>query len=223
MVAGVIFMKELTQQSVAIGEQRYDQMRRLTRNAQVLKFFAQECDGIGSTQLLKLAYMADLEARKYLGRQITSFNYTFHNNGPFDRAFYEAIEELCVSGLVRQEEENWLGYAAKPVYDSGEPILFELSPGEAEILEWVAEKYRSTPLKELLEDIVYETEPMKQARKGERVPMEVVDFQESKKLDLDFNAILDAEQRAMNGDAQPIREVFRELRAGRVGSRSGGD
>ena len=202
------------------SEEKCVPMGQLTRNAQVLKFFAQAFDGIGSTQLLKLAYMADLEARKYLGRPITTFNYTFHNHGPFDRAFYDAVEELCSGGLVRQEEESWLGYATRPVYDTGQPVLFDFSAGDAEILEWVLAKYRSTPLKELLEDIVYETEPMKQAEKGQRVPMEVVDLQKSKELGLDFNAILEAEQQAMNGDAQPIREVFSGLRAGRTRSRS---
>lgn len=192
-------------------------MSELSRNAQVLKYFTQQRQSIPSTILLKLAYLADLEARKYFRRPISSFDWQYHTYGPFDKAFYAALDELRRADLIRQTEDRWGNYVAKPVYDCGDSVPFEFTAAETQILDWVVRTYRSSAVGQFLEEIVYETEPMKQAERGQAVPMELVDGTESERVSVDFDAVFVAADEATQGSCQPLDEVFDELQAGRTG------
>lgn len=74
-------------------------MANLSRNAQVLRYLLQVAPGIGHTKLAKFAYLADLEARRYLGSPISEFRYAFEQHGPFDSSgFFGALGELKTQG-----------------------------------------------------------------------------------------------------------------------------
>src|SRR5688572_29443700 len=108
---------------------------KLSKNAQVLKFFLQQCkDGAGRTRLQKLAYLADLESRKLLGHPISDFNYIWHHHGPFDSALYDAINELSIKGYATKSEIDYgQGYVEHSARDTGAPALLDFTPGEVEI------------------------------------------------------------------------------------------
>jgi hypothetical protein len=189
-------------------------MATLSRNAQVLKFFAQHCKGIGRTKLQKLAYISDVEARKLLGHPITSFEYYWHHHGPFDGRLYEAIEELDVTGYVQQGEINFgSGYQRKTVIDKGLPTVFDFTPAELTVLEYVASEYIGTPLTELLSEVVYESEPMLAVNaRGERLPMEILDNTQKNAIGFDLEEVIAAEQAAKAGDYVLASDFFNALR-----------
>lgn len=197
----------------------------ISKNAQVLKFFAErEPRGVGRTALVKLAYLADLEARQLLGEPISGFDYTYDHYGPFDVGIFEAIDELEAADQAwTQIEEFGSGMVKKSLVDAGEAIEFDFDEAEHEILEFVARRFGSMPLEALL-DYVYNTPPMKQVtQRGERLPMERVDNSERAKVGFDFRDILAAEVAVKRGDWMLADDFFEQLQgqAGRAGPAAG--
>jgi uncharacterized protein YwgA len=178
----------------------------------MLKFFLQQTPkGLGQTRLQKLAYLADLEARKLIGRPISDFRYTFHHYGPFDSALYDAIQELTETGYASRSEVDYgEGFVEKRVRDTGRPALLDFAPAELEILSYVVEKYTRTPLKSLLDDVVYETEPMKNVQKrGQQLDMDRMNNVDKRRLGFDLEKVIEAER----ATDRPAKDFFNELRA----------
>ena len=87
-------------------------MPEVSRNAQVLRYLLEVAPGVGHTLLAKFAYLADLLARQYLGRPITTMEYKFDSHGPFDAVrFYKARDELVEGGLINHRPADIGGYA----------------------------------------------------------------------------------------------------------------
>lgn len=99
----------------------------LSRNAQLLKYFAQQSRGIPRKHLVKMAYVADLVARQYLGHAISDFNYVVHYFGPYPQEAPDAIAELEREGLAwtqvtgRTDEHD---VSFKKLFDNGKRTLF---------------------------------------------------------------------------------------------------
>jgi uncharacterized phage-associated protein len=185
-----------------------------TKDARVLKFFTQRLRGaLGVTQLQKLAYFADLHARRYLGRPITSFAYTFYRHGPFDRRLYATVREMERRQWVRSERRPLLGGREKQaVTDAGTVPDLGFSPAETRILDYVADTYGALPLDELLA-LVYETEPMLAAKRDGPVPMEIVDGQARRELGYDLEEVLEQEREIERGHYLLHDDFFDALRA----------
>lgn len=201
-------------------------MQDLTRNALVLKFFTQHGRCVGRTKLIKLSYLADLHARELLGRPITDFRYKWWDHGPFDDQFYSAASELVDAGLATEDVVQYpTGQVGKPLRDTGEPAVFEWSQAEAHILAYVVTQYMHTSLSSLLEDVVYQTEPMTYVRDhghlGDPVPMERVNDKLKRHLGFDLEETLRAERDASAGRFKLAADFFDELRAKIVAQGSG--
>lgn len=195
----------------------------ISKNAQMVKFFtARSQHGIGRTKLFKLAYLADLEARKLMGRPISSFAYHWHNHGPFDSEVYAAIDELTAAGLAHTQIVNHGGgYVEKRLIDDDGVSQFDFSAAEAEILEYVAARFMAVPLRDLLDNVVYESRPMKAVKeRGEPLPMEIVDNLDKGRVGFDFEAVVKADADARDGDYLLASEFFNALRAEDFGPRA---
>lgn len=143
---------------------------RLSRNAQVLRYLLEAAPGVGHTKLVKFAYLADLEARRYLGRPISGFHYSFAQHGPFDRAFFAARDELRTSGYITEHPVACGPYAGPTT----KPLEYGFSLGEAAVLTYVAETYLGQTAGDLCDDVVYQTEPMQMATRGKALKMDKV-------------------------------------------------
>lgn len=192
-------------------------MPDLTKNAQILKFLLarQQPHGVNRTRLMKFAYLCDLEARKLMGRPISSFTYVWYTHGPFDKALYAAIEELTSSGLAHPSTTDYgSGIEEKLLADRGAAELPALSRAELEVLSFVANRFMSLPLDTLLAEVVYKTKPMLEVeRKGQALPMESVDGLDQAAIGFDFEGIVDADHRSRQGDFILSDEFFNALRA----------
>jgi len=191
----------------------------VSKNARLLKYFVQQYPGIPRKRLVKLVYMADIISRQFLGRPISTFAYRLDKFGPYDPAIEDAVAELVAAGLAREDVTwedniNW-----KRLRDSGRPIAFDFTPGESEILAYTAKNYLNMPMPELLDDVVYETSPMKEAEVF-RAPlrMELVDNEGRKAVGFDLEAVIRAERQAEAGNHATLGAFLDGLRT-RIASR----
>lgn len=93
-------------------------------------------------------------------------------------------------------------------------MTFGFTLGENEILAYVAANYLNLPMSELLDDVVYETTPMKAAEtfRGP-LPMHLVDNEGRKAVGFDLEAVMRAERQAEEGHYATLGTYFDGLRA----------
>lgn len=190
----------------------------------MLKYFVQHAGHLGITKIIKLTYLADLEARRCLGRPITHFEYVFDKHGPFDRRLYSCIRELVDAGLVTQQDVRHFAIVEHRILDTGQPVQLSFSPAEEEVLRYLLEQYSSAPLGDLLSEVVYESRPMQRVKvRGERLPMDDENDRTRRQTGLDLAELLLAEQEATRGEFKELDEYFGELRASIAREGSGAD
>lgn len=185
----------------------------LSRNAQVLRYLLEVAPGIGHTKLLKFAYLADLEGRRYLGQPISNFRYVRFDHGPFDKAFYAAKAELLEKGLATDETVLVGNYEAHSVRPTHLTVEYDFSVAEAEVLSFVAGTYLDQTAVQLCEDVVYGTPPMQGARVGDELDMDQLNNQTQDPLGFNVERMLAGEESGRAGRTRPMRDVLNELRA----------
>lgn len=191
-------------------------MPELSRNAQVLRYLLQVAPGVGHTKLAKFAYLADLEARKYLGHPISNLRYVLDQHGPFDsRGFFKARDELVAAGYITETPQyfgSYLGYEMSPTPKVPE---YDFSVAEVEVLSYVAKTFLSKSAIALCEDVVYKTEPMERVKKkmGERLPMDDMNRDSKDELGFSLEHMLEGEVDAEAGRVSPLADAMNELRA----------
>jgi hypothetical protein len=190
-------------------------MATLCRNAQVLRFLLEAAPGVGHTKLAKFAYLADLEARRFLGKPVSRFRYVMDKHGPFDRrGFFGARDELVASGFVTESQVltgSYMGYELQPTTVAPE---YDFTRAEAEVLAYVARTYLAMTARDLCDDVVYQTEPMKKKLKmGDRIPMDDMNRKDDHEFGFDLERMLAGEASAAAGRVRPLTEAVRELRA----------
>jgi hypothetical protein len=191
-------------------------MPELSRNAQVLRYLLQVAPGVGHTKLAKFAYLADLEARKYLGHPISDLRYVLDQHGPFDsRGFFKARDELVAGGYITETPlyfGSYLGFEMVPTSKAPE---YGFSAAEVEVLSYVAKTFLNKTAIALCEDVVYKTEPMERVKKkmGERLPMDEMNRDPKDEQGFNLDRMLDGEADAKAGRVRQLVDVMNELRA----------
>jgi hypothetical protein len=191
-----------------------------TKTADAVRFLVSRYgNGIGRTQLMKLLYLADLEAHRFLGRSITPISYRWYNHGPFSETLYHSLELLLGKGEMNEEKyTSSHGTPASKYTYNGVPSISTLDDVEQILLASVLDEYSKTPLTELLEEIVYKTKPMTIAqKKGDHnnpLDLSAVDKEGAWEYGgVDLYRLIQGETEARSGLVQPLDEVERELRA----------
>ena len=186
----------------------------LSINAQLLKYFAQQYPGIPRKRLVKMVFMSDIISRQYLGRPTSTIDWILYHYGPYGQAIPDAITELeeaelCWTDVKKvPDEPRW-----KKLHDYGKPTVFEFSLAQDEILGFVVETYLDMPMEELLDDVVYEVTPVKQAERiGQRLDMNLADNEGKREVGFDLEKIIHAERQAEEGNFLTAREYFDGLR-----------
>lgn len=195
------------------------------RTREILCYFIERLSGsIGRTRLAKLVYMADLEARRYLGHPVSTLRYRVDNFGPFDAKLFKELEILKDRGEVFEERiqtsegKPWYRYRSRTVRSHS------FTRGEEAILTYIVSQYGEKNLRDFLDDVIYATTPfvrvMKKAR-GTPIPMEIIDNEARERLGgVDLEKVLLAEEEARAGKTTPLEAVRRELLGRDSGERS---
>lgn len=166
-------------------------LEQFSAGDELVAFFANQCgdDGtLGRTRLMKLMYLADYESRRYLGKPISGINYVWHHYGPYDRTLQARINKLKRSKVITETPVLYPNGREGYLYCRGAmraPISF--TPAQVEIISYVARKYSQVELRELLDDVVYKTEPMqkalKEGRKAKGKPLDMGSVNGAKSAD----------------------------------------
>lgn len=103
----------------------------VSKTAQVLGFFVQQygAPGISRKRLVKLAYMADVLSRQYLGHSITDIDYIKDHYGPNARELPDVVTELVDAGLADEDLVRSESYRAIRLRDTHQPIPYDFSLG----------------------------------------------------------------------------------------------
>lgn len=189
-------------------------MDELSKEAQILKYFLQRTEGLGITKLMKLVYLADLEARRCLGRPISGFEYHFGKHGPFDRRIYDAVEELQDRGFATEQEIHLIDFTERRISDTGEPAILDFSSAEQEVLSFLVAEYSDAPLGDLLDEVVYSSQPMEKVEsRGDPLPMDEENDTVREERGLDLEEMLAAEEEAEQGNYRELEDFFSDLQA----------
>jgi hypothetical protein len=189
--------------------------QRLSRNALLAKYFAQQYKGVPRTKLMKFIYMSDVLGRQYLGKPLSQFRYIRYKYGPYAPAIETTVAELVAKGHATEEHDVWnIKSYYKRVHDLQQPVAFGFSLGESAVLDYVVKNYLDMNWEEFLHDVVYETLPMKRTKKkGEPLPMDLLNFQGSREVGFNIEEVLKAERDTTPGGTITLSEFLHELRA----------
>jgi hypothetical protein len=184
----------------------------------LVKFFAQLYRGIPRKNLMKLIYEADVLAREYLGHAISEFLYVRYKYGPYARAIEDAVAELVAAGHVEERRERWFTFGDEGAYhrlfDLHRAVAFDFDLGESAVLDYVVTNYLNMPIKEFIQDVIYETAPMKAGVSMERpLPMELANNAGTRKVGFRLYEVLEVEQAASRGDLVALSDFVDELRS----------
>lgn len=138
--------------------------------ARLVKHVVERLSGrISKTYLAKLVYLCDLHSREFRGEPITELKYTWHYYGPWDGSLDRILLDLATREVIRCELVQMLDYTGCIFHNGPTKLESSLSSAERRVAEFVIGKYASRSLRSLLDDVVYQTPPMREAqRKGSR-------------------------------------------------------
>jgi uncharacterized protein YwgA len=179
-----------------------------TRVAQLIRQIVERVPGCGRTRIVKLLYLADHEARRYLGRPLTDLDYRWDNFGPYDPEIQRQINCLKGEGQI-QEVANLApeGYTWYQYNPAGRGVRCELGKEEAVLFDYVIQTYSDMKLQDLLDEVVYQTRPMTAAaNRGERLRMELVDG-EKRIPGLELENVIRGVEQIDNGQKRSLEEV----------------
>jgi hypothetical protein len=134
-------------------------------------YFLERAGPLGRTQIVKLLYLADLEARRWLGRPLTDLKWIRFHYGPWEQAIAATLDGLGADQGVSRQVVH---------FPSGDGELFSIeqrarahafAPAEEAILAFVAESHGVLPRRQLVDDVVYQTRPMKEGSDRLRAPL----------------------------------------------------
>jgi len=189
-------------------------MPTLSRNAQVLRYILQVAPGIGHTKLAKYAYLADLEALRYLGRPVSRFHYVWDKHGPFDsRGFFAARRELLNGEYITENKVDCGGYTGYEMMPTSQAVDYGFPVAEAAVLDYAATTYLAKTARELCDEVVYSTEPMRAAKPGKPLPMGKVKRRKTVPRGFNLERMLAGEASAKSGRVRPLARVIDGLRA----------
>jgi len=119
-------------------------------------------NSLPKTKLLKLAYLIDLTYARRFGKRIIDETWIYYLYGPYIEKYGEILTEGPFEiNEVETEDETIAQLVTLEEFRSRTNLELELSL----IVEKVVSEYGEIPLKELLNYIYFETEPMMNARR----------------------------------------------------------
>ncbi len=142
--------------------------------------------------------------------------YRWYRFGPWDEKFDECLSALRETGSIEAERYPFQGYYGSLYHNLATEEHHTLTDAEQAILDYLIQEYGQKCLKELLDDVVYETKPMKDAQErgafNQALRMELVDNElRSGFGDVDFEELVAAEKDVQRGLSIPISEVLSGL------------
>ena len=142
----------------------------MSQTEQLLNYIIQNLSGkITKTQLIKLVYLMDLESVRFTGTQISNIKWKFHHYGPYDENLDGRLKKLEKNSTIVVQQKSKKDHPDDIYFlyqYTGKKIKYEFEPMKKQIIDTILSQYGSFTLDALLK-YVYETEPMRKAKKGQ--------------------------------------------------------
>jgi hypothetical protein len=142
---------------------------------------------VSKTKLLKLLYLCEVEFFRLYRQRLTKLDWKFHHLGPWARAYDAVLDGLVTAKQLVEvpmqdyEYDSTLYRVMIPEVKLRD--LFD-TPKEAFTLEHVLNTWSKAPTPELLNYVYFHTEPMLEAKRGERLEFATIQIETGKKFEL---------------------------------------
>jgi hypothetical protein len=157
------------------------------------------------TKLLKILYLSDIEAYRDTRSTLTGFDWIFHLYGPWTPEFDELLDGMTSKGLIEVQPGNRRDLDTQFIVALGGGSLDKLS---IPVLTWasigrLARFWANEPTGEILNYVYFHTEPMRDAKGGERIDFSTVAAREGAPL---------YRRAESSADKKQLRSARREFR-----------
>lgn len=189
----------------------------LKKEEKILAYFVSKCNGqISRTRLMKFLYLADYESRRYFGEKLTDAEYSWYHYGPYDHDLSEHITNLGRLGLISETRVQYPTGRHGYLYGTGPTMRrLDFDDRTVALLDYICTTYLALPLDELLEDIVYQTEPMVWAKqnnaRNEALTMGLADGLRQHDLNIAYDQLVLRAFDVRKGTARQHSEAVEQL------------
>jgi uncharacterized phage-associated protein len=137
----------------------------LTKNQTILQYLINNNEKSTVTILMKLAYLIDLVSVQRNHGKVFKYNYKRYTYGPFDEKMYRDLDYLCLTGILKSNNDYTPTGNEYIVYTCNEKIRqkvkrFRVNKKDKNIINEVLDSVKGLGAKTLTE-IAYKTKPMK--------------------------------------------------------------
>jgi len=168
------------------------------------------------TQLMKLLYLMDVEFYRRHSRTVTQLSWKYYHHGPY------AVEaDRILGNLPDIEESEFISHAGRKGYaytsqsdiDEGERALISMFGYPVkQVLDRVLDRWALEDLWVLLDYVYFETEPMRDARRGElldfsKITREEITAPSPPRVEMPQGRLQELRQRL--ADSRPKRKAVR--------------
>ncbi len=132
----------------------------------------EEVEGTANkTKLLKLLYLADIEHFRATGETLTGFDWIYYLYGPWTAEYDDLLKQLEAEGAVRLEQWVGAGVEGERIYTSERASLEKVIRSADEFFRTrrQVETWADRGVPRLLDYVYFETEPMQDAVKMQRL------------------------------------------------------
>lgn len=134
-------------------------------NEDILLRLIQLKPNLTKTRLMKLMYLFDLAFIQLSGKQKTTFKYKWWKHGPYCHDIEETIIDLQVDDKIDTKQHLTKEGHDCLLYVPLKKQIHKLSEPEEKVLHYIVKQYANRNFNDLL-NFVYDTPPMKEARKN---------------------------------------------------------
>jgi hypothetical protein len=176
----------------------------MNRTSQLICFFAERLPMSGTSQLRGYLYLADWQSRRYLGRPLTDLVWTMGPDGPTDTRIVSLLRELTDAGYLATEPSDF-SPAVVSYRRTARPVSLIVEPAGQAVLNSVLDLLWRPAHRNLLADIIRQTEPVQNRVIGQPLPMSIVDGSERVPgMELEDVLQADADLQAGKGISLPV-------------------
>lgn len=144
---------------------------------QLIDYIVHDLSGkVTKTQLVKLMYLVDLESTRFAGTQTSDIKWKYYHYGPYDENLDGRLKTLEKRGTIAVQQKSKKDHPDDIYFiyrHTGKDVKYDFDPTKKQIIDIILNQYGSFTLNALLK-YVYETEPMRNAKKGQYMELKTL-------------------------------------------------
>ena len=119
---------------------------------------------LAKTRLIKLLYLVEIEYYKYNQKRLTDLKWQFYHYGPYTSEIESILGSPDIGEIPFVSRDGRLGNQYNLTEDE---FKSHVNPEIKRLIDYVVKDWGETDLNKLLDYVYFETEPMKDAKRGD--------------------------------------------------------